>query len=162
MRGTALGLAVAAVAALALASCWRGSSGAPTEPPQAGEPAAAPSGPLPSDPRGPEKRREILAMLQRGSVLVHLDARRPGVTVPPKHRAENDLVLRIGYEMEPPVPDLLVGLDSLSATLTFAGRPFHVIIPWTAVFGAIVEGDEDGTVWNEDVPPELLDASQAP
>lgn len=160
MRGIVLALLVF----LDLASCWRGSDPTPVP---AQQPAATPASTTPQpppDPRAPAKRREILAMLQRGPVLIHLDARRPGVALPPKHLHESDLVLRIGYELDPPVPDLLVGIDMLSATLTFDKRPFHVVVPWSALFAAIVEHDPEsaGVVWSEDVPPELLDASQAP
>jgi stringent starvation protein B len=159
MRGTALALVVA----VSLPSCWRGSSGTPE--PQATAPSSPPrAAQAPADPRAPLKRREILAMLQRGPVLVHLDARRPGVALPPKHLGEYDLVLRIGYDLEPAVPDLLVGIDMISATLTFDKRPFHVVVPWSAVFAAIVENEPDsaGVIWNEDLPTEMLDASHTP
>ena len=47
----------------------------------------------------------------------------------------------------------------MSGTLTFGGSPFHVMLPWTAVYAAMVEGEQRGTVWPEDVPEDVLTGS---
>ena len=33
---------------------------------------------------------------------------------------------------------------------------FRCILPWTAVYAAMVEGEQRGTVWPEDVPEDVL------
>ncbi|HUJ57984.1 MAG TPA: ClpXP protease specificity-enhancing factor SspB [Kofleriaceae bacterium] len=108
------------------------------------------------DASAPDKRRTLEQLLARGPVLVHVDARRAEVAVPPRFRADPSLVLRFGYQLTPAIADLEVGEQAISGTLTFAGSPFHVVLPWTAVYAAMVEGEQRGTVWPEDVPEDVL------
>src|SRR6478735_5912221 len=108
------------------------------------------------DASAPDKKRTLEALLARGPVLVHVDARRTEVTVPPRFRADPSLVLRFGYNLTPAIVDLAVDDDAIAGTLTFAGSPFRCILPWTAVYAAMVEGEQRGTVWPEDVPEDVL------
>jgi stringent starvation protein B len=108
------------------------------------------------DASAPDKRRTLEALLARGPVLVHVDARRAEVTVPPRFRADPSLVLRFGYGLSPAIADLTVDDRAISGTLTFSGQPFQVILPWSAVYAAMVEGEQRGTVWPEDVPEDVL------
>lgn len=108
------------------------------------------------DASAPDKRRTLESLLARGPVLVHVDARRAEVAVPPRFRADASLVLRFGYNLSPAIIDLVVDDEALSGTLTFAGQPFRCILPWTAVYAAMVEGEQRGTVWPEDVPEDVL------
>jgi stringent starvation protein B len=111
------------------------------------------------DASAPDKRRTLEALLSRGPVLVHVDARRAEVNVPTRFRADASLVLRFGYNLSPAITDLVVDDDAVSGTLTFAGQPFRCILPWTAVYAAMVEGEQRGTVWPEDVPEDVLTGS---
>lgn len=108
------------------------------------------------DASAPDKRRTIEQLLSRGPVLVHVDARRADVTVPPRFRADPSLVLRFGYALTPPIRDLTVDEEAIAGTLTFGGSPFHVVLPWPTVYAAMVEGEQRGTVWPEDVPDDVL------
>ncbi|MEO6772016.1 MAG: ClpXP protease specificity-enhancing factor SspB [Kofleriaceae bacterium] len=111
------------------------------------------------DASAPDKRRTLEQLLSRGPVLVHVDARRSEVAVPPRFRADASLVLRFGYSLQPAIRDLGVDDEAISGTLTFGGSPFHVVLPWTAVYAAMVEGEQRGTVWPEDVPEDVLTGS---
>ena len=111
------------------------------------------------DASAPDKRRTLEQLLSRGPVLVHVDARRTEVAVPPRFRADPSLVLRFGYSLTPRLADLAVDDVAISGTLTFGGSPFHVVLPWTAVYAAMVEGEQRGTVWPEDVPEDVLPGS---
>src|SRR5512138_2239952 len=104
----------------------------------------------------PDKRRTLETLLARGPVLVHVDARRAEVSVPPRFRADPSLVLRFGYTLSPAIADLTVDDHAIAGTLTFGGQPFHCVLPWTAVYAAMVEGEQRGTVWPEDVPEDVL------
>jgi hypothetical protein len=104
----------------------------------------------------PDKRASIEQLLERGPVLVHIDARREDITVPPRFRGDPKLVLRFGYGLTPAIVDLLVDDTGLSGTLTFGGVPFHCVLPWPGVYAAVVEGEQRGMVWPEDVPDVLL------
>lgn len=108
------------------------------------------------DASAPDKRKTLETLLARGPVLVHVDARRAEVSVPPRFRADPSLVLRFGYTLSPAIADLGVDDNAISGTLTFGGQPFHCVLPWTAVYAAMVEGEQRGTVWPEDVPEDVL------
>ena len=111
------------------------------------------------DASAPDKKRTLEALLARGPVLVHVDARRAEVSVPGRFRADPSLVLRFGYHLSPPIGDLTIDEDAIAGTLTFGGQPFRCILPWTAVYAAMVEGEQRGTVWPEDVPEDVLSAT---
>ena len=111
------------------------------------------------DASAPDKRKTLEALLGRGPVLVHVDARRPEASVPQRFRADPSLVLRFGYGLQPSIPDLTVDDDAISGTLTFNGQPFHCVLPWSAVYAAMVDGEQRGTVWPEDVPEDVLSTS---
>jgi stringent starvation protein B len=106
----------------------------------------------------PPKKEVALALLERGSVHVHLDPRAGGVVVPAWFKRQPQLVLQVGLNMPVPIPDLRVDADGMSCTLSFNRSPFFCIVPWSAVF-AMVGDDSRGMVWPDDVPPEV--ATQA-
>jgi stringent starvation protein B len=106
----------------------------------------------------PPKKEVALALLERGSVHVHLDPRAGGVVVPAWFKRQPQLVLQVGLNMPVPIPDLRVDEDGMSCTLSFNRSPFFCIVPWSAVF-AMVGDDSRGMVWPDDVPPEV--ATQA-
>ncbi|HEY1813086.1 MAG TPA: ClpXP protease specificity-enhancing factor SspB [Kofleriaceae bacterium] len=108
------------------------------------------------DASAPDKRRTVEQLLGRGPVLIHIDARQPDVSVPQRFAGDASLVLRFGYSLSPPIRDLAIDDTSISGTLTFGGAPFCVVLPWTAVYAAMVEGEQRGTVWPEDVPEDVL------
>jgi stringent starvation protein B len=110
----------------------------------------------------PDKRRTFEGLLERGPVLVHVDARRADVTVPPRFRADPSLVLRFGYQLSPAIPDLEIDDTGISGTLTFGGSPFHCVLPWPAVYAAMVDGEQRGSVWPEDVPEDVTGGSEPP
>lgn len=114
------------------------------------------------DASAPDKRRTLESLLTRGPVLVHVDARRAEVAVPSRFRADASLILRFGYDLTPPIVDLVVDDTAIAGTLTFGGQPFRCILPWTAVYAATVEGEQRGTVWPEDVPEDVLTGANVP
>jgi stringent starvation protein B len=111
------------------------------------------------DASAPDKRRTLETLLGRGPVLVHVDARRAEVSVPTRFRADASLVLRFGYNLQPAIADLEISDAGITGTLTFGGNPHLCVLPWTAVYAAMVEGEQRGTVWPEDVPEDVLTGS---
>ena len=109
------------------------------------------------DDRTPEKKQHLLAALDRGMVMVHLDARRPGVVVPAEFRTESHLRLNLSYRFEP--SDLSVGEWGLRSTLRFSGNRFTVAIPWCAVFGITSHASHEFWMCPDDMPPELTRSS---
>jgi stringent starvation protein B len=102
------------------------------------------------------KREAMDSLLAQGDVLLQLDPRLEGVSVPPKFLAQPLLVLRIGLEMPIPIPDLEIDDLGITATLSFDRTPHPVVVPWHAVFGMVTEQGQ-GLLWTADVPVEILD-----
>lgn len=107
----------------------------------------------------PPKREVALALLQASMVSVYLDPRAEDVHVPPWFKKQPQLMLQIGLNMPVPIPDLDVGDDALSCTLSFNRRPEFCRIPWRAVY-ALVGQDGRGMIWPDDVPAEVAAQTQ--
>src|SRR5688572_29421007 len=98
----------------------------------------------------------MLMLLERAEASVHLDARRPGVLLPPHLSGEPHVRLDYGYALQPSIPDLEVGDEGIRATLSFNRTPFATFVPWTSVY-LIADFDGNGAVWQEDIPGDMLE-----
>lgn len=107
----------------------------------------------------PSKKEQLLKLLDRGSVFVHLDPRREGVTVPEWLSHKPQLVLQLGRNFAIPIPDLEVDDLGVSCTLSFNRSPFHCVLPWSAVYALVAENGEV-TVWPSELPVELVPEAQ--
>ncbi|PTL77883.1 ClpXP protease specificity-enhancing factor SspB [Vitiosangium sp. GDMCC 1.1324] len=106
------------------------------------------------DKKGPEKKARLLAALDKGMVMIHLDARRPGVIVPPALRTESHLRLNLSYRFDP--PDLTVGEWGVRCTLSFSGSRFTVAVPWSALFAITSHVTKEFWMYPDDMPAELI------
>jgi hypothetical protein len=104
---------------------------------------------------------DVEALIARGPAMLHVDGRRDDVTVPARFAGEPRLVLRFGHGLTPPIADLTVDEGGVAATLTFGGVPFHVVLPWAAVYAAGLDGEPYGTVWPDDVPDVVREAARS-
>jgi stringent starvation protein B len=111
-------------------------------------------------PALPRKQAVALDLLERTSVFVHLDPRRPGVIVPQGFLKQPQLVLQIGLNMAIQILDLDVGDEGISCTLSFNKRPHFCSLPWSSIYALIGE-QGGGMVWPEDVPPEVVSQQRA-
>lgn len=80
-------------------------------------------------------RCQVISMLQNGHVLVALDATRPDVSLPEHLRGQSQAVLRIGYNLSPPIHDLQIDAMGVAGTLMFGSTPWTCFVPWTSVLG---------------------------
>jgi hypothetical protein len=103
----------------------------------------------------------MMALLERSEARVHFDARRTGVVLPARLLGDGHVRLDYGYGLRPPIPDLLVDDDGIRATLSFNRAPFATFVPWSAVY-LIADFDGNGAVWQDDIPPDLLDTAPPP
>ena len=106
------------------------------------------------DKKGPEKKARLLAALDKGMVMIHLDARRPGVIVPPSLRNEAQLRLNLSYRFDP--PDLTVGEWGVRCSLSFSGSRFKVAVPWSALFAITSHLTKEFWMYPDDMPAELI------
>ncbi|MEO0324350.1 MAG: ClpXP protease specificity-enhancing factor SspB, partial [Myxococcota bacterium] len=102
----------------------------------------------------PPKKDVARGLMLRGWLYVHLDPRRFGVIVPAWLRKQPQLVLQVGLDMPVPIPDLKVDDQGVSGTLSFNRSPFHIRVPWDAVY-ALVSEDGPMMVWPDSLPGEL-------
>jgi hypothetical protein len=103
----------------------------------------------------PSKKEQLLKLLDRGSVFVHLDPRREHVVVPDWLSHKPQLVLQLGRNFAIPIPDLEIDDFGVTCTLSFNRTPFHCTLPWSAVYALVAENGEV-TVWPSELPMELV------
>ncbi|MFT3709700.1 MAG: ClpXP protease specificity-enhancing factor SspB [Archangium sp.] len=103
------------------------------------------------------KRTQVLECLDKGMTQIHLDARRPGVLVPEKFRAEHHLVLNISYRFDP--PDLSVSEWGIRQTLSFGGSRFTVAVPWSALYAVASLATRESWMFPHDMPEEFVSAA---
>jgi stringent starvation protein B len=108
----------------------------------------------PKQGKPPVKKAIAETITRAGALLVHLDARRPDVVVPSYLKRDGHLVLQVGHDLEPPIPDLRIDEQGISGTLSFKHLPFHVTVPWAAIYG-LVDKNQQGTIWDADVPEDM-------
>ncbi len=86
-------------------------------------------------------------------VMVELDARRPGVRVPPALRGDSQLRLNLSYRFAS--RDLSVSDELVGCTLSFSGQPYYCELPLDAIFAATSHVSGEALVWPESLPPAL-------
>jgi stringent starvation protein B len=111
-----------------------------------------PRGRLASMASEADKRETLLRLLAEGMVMVHLDARRPGVKVPRAHRTEALLRLNLSYRFAS--RDLTVDEDGVRCTLSFSGVPYLCELPLPAIFAVTSHVSGESMVWPESLPSE--------
>jgi hypothetical protein len=105
-----------------------------------------------------EKRQRLEELLERGMVMVHLDATQQGVDVPDMHSESAALALNLSYRFR--IPDFRVDDTGIYASLSFNRVPYPCLLPWTAIFAIRSHVDDTFHVWPEDVPEQLLERAR--
>lgn len=112
------------------------------------------AGPEPVFPgREVSKQDMLVAALERGRVMVRVDARRRGVRVPEKYLGDSGLALNVSWRF--PHAAMVVNDRGVAATLHFAGTAFRCQLPWSAVWGLVLPGGDELYVWPDDLPEDL-------
>lgn len=91
-------------------------------------------------------------LLSQGDAMVCLDARQPDVDVPKQHKHNPmlNLVLNLGFRRPIEADE-----NGIYATLSFGGRPYKCIIPFTAVWAMYDPQTNEGQVWEESIPQDI-------
>ncbi len=98
------------------------------------------------------KQKVFDEWMEGDHVLVQLDARHEGVSVP-SHLADNAaLTLKLSYRFQGSTTADEKGIVSY---LRFAGDYSECVIPWDAIWG-MTSAEKQTEVWTEDVPKEVL------
>jgi hypothetical protein len=91
------------------------------------------------------KKHFFTHALVLGEVNVQFDPSAPGVEIPAFLVVEGVQTFIYGLAQPNPIPDLVIGVAGIRATLSFGREPHMTFIPWTAV-GAFV-GEAFGVVF---------------
>jgi len=103
-----------------------------------------------------EKEDKLKSMLEKGMVMIHLDARKTGVRLPEHLKSQAHLTLNLSYHFSP--ADLTVNAWGVRATLSFERQPFAVAVPWSAIFALRSHVTMEFWLFPEDIPEEFLEA----
>lgn len=107
-----------------------------------------------------EKQLALSQLMEKGVVMLHLDARRPGVRVPDHLKRES--WLRLNFNHSKGKGDLQVNDWGVRETLRFNGQWTPVAVPWSAVFAISLPDQADApTIFAEDLPEEMVEAALA-
>ena len=91
-----------------------------------------------------EKLKAFKEGLEKGIVMITLDATRLDVSVP--SYLSEDIYLSLNYSYTYQLPDFAFDEEGVSATLSFNEGYFYCLVPWEAVYRV---GNQ---VWPEDFP----------
>jgi stringent starvation protein B len=106
----------------------------------------------------PSKEVVVLKLLEEGDIMLCLDARYQGVTVPREH-AQNP-ALRLILNLNFPHP-IHVTATGISADLSFGGRRHRCYIPMDALWAVFNPQTMQGMMWPESIPAEVQAAMAA-
>jgi len=98
------------------------------------------------------KEAVVLKLLSEGDTMVCLDARRPGVHVPPQHAQNPNLRLILNLNFPHPIE---VTVEGISTNLSFGGRRFACYLPMEALWAAFNPQTMQGMMWPDSIPPEV-------
>lgn len=111
--------------------------GAKREPPE-----VKASSDVPTAENAEQKLEAFSRLVDGGTVMITLDARRPQVSVPAKY--ETDAQLNLNFCHEFGIPDFSYDEEGVRASLSFGGRDVWCDVPWDAVY--MMRGHESGDV----------------
>jgi stringent starvation protein B len=107
----------------------------------------------------PASKQELLeSLLERGMVMITLDARRPGVDVPAHFADDPRLRLNLSYRFQLPLD---MNEWGVRASLTFGGMPHECKMPWNSVYQMYSHATKDQFLFPADVPEDLVQATLA-
>ena len=109
----------------------------------------------PADPSAPEKYAAFSRFADKGKVMVTLDARRPGVSVPPRFADEPQL--NLDFSIRFGLADFVFDTRGVRATLSFQRQPFLCDVPWSAVYALFSHADNERLTWARSLPAEILE-----
>lgn len=104
----------------------------------------------------------LMSMMADGPVMMLVDTRAAGVVVPDSVRAKHGSALPLlvawNQYLQKPIEHLMIDDRGVRATLGFGGRPFHIVVPWTAIWR--VYSEKRNILYGECVPAGVVAAVQ--
>jgi stringent starvation protein B len=103
--------------------------------------------------RSAAKKDLLGRLLADRLVLVHVDARRPGVKVPRQFATSHDLLLKLSRRFAN--TNMVLDERGVSATLRFSSDPFRCVLPWSSIWEFVEPETSLHCLWEADLPVEL-------
>lgn len=100
-----------------------------------------------------KKRSQLQELLEAGWVMVHVVPGGPGVELPDGVHGQLAVALNLGASL----PDLELGHDAVSVTLSFGGVRARCVLPWEAIYSLRSHATEAQFVYPDDAPQRLRD-----
>ena len=108
---------------------------------------------VPEDPASQEKLHVFSTMVDAGTVMVTLDSRVSGVTVPAAHSDQMQLNLNFCHQYG--IPDFSYDEAGLRASLSFGGVNTFCDIPWAAVYMMRSHESGEAVAFPTSIPEEI-------
>lgn len=105
-----------------------------------------------SEKRSNEKIACFEEWMKGDHVMVHLDSRREGVSVPPMHEGNPSLTLQLSYAFR---GETTHDHQEIHSFLKFQGEYFECILPWQSIWG-FTSAEGESKLWPQDMPKELI------
>ena len=105
-----------------------------------------------------DKKGHLERLLEFGTVMIFVDSRRHGVTVPPEHLSNPQLPLNLDYAFD--IPDFKILEDRVEVSLSFNKKDFFCSLPFSSIYGVRSIPAGEFVVFFDDVPAELLSTLQ--
>lgn len=102
-----------------------------------------------------EKKSQMLRLLKDGTVMLFLDSRHQNVMVPENYKGDFQLRLNFDYAFQ--INDFRVLTDRVEASLSFNQHDFFCKIPFDAVYLMINHQVQEGSLFIESIPNEMLE-----
>jgi stringent starvation protein B len=99
-----------------------------------------------------DKQDFLNSMLAQGDAMICLDARQPDVQIPKAHKANPMLNLVFSLNSRRPFEVLE---DGIYGSLSFGGRSYKCVIPFTAVWAIYEPDTQKGQVWESSIPEDI-------
>jgi stringent starvation protein B len=92
------------------------------------------------------------AWIQDDHILVHLDARKEGVSVPSHLKDQHSLTLKLSMLFQ---GETRTDQENITSYLKFNNEYFECILPWSAVWGMTSDQGVQ-KIWEQDMPKEVF------
>ncbi|MCZ6512699.1 MAG: ClpXP protease specificity-enhancing factor SspB [Nitrospinae bacterium] len=99
-----------------------------------------------------DKQDFLNTLLAQGDAMVCMDARQPDVQVPKAHKTNAMLNLVLSLNFRRPFEVLE---DGVYGSLSFGGRLYKCVIPFTAVWAIYEPDTQKGQVWEASIPEDI-------
>jgi stringent starvation protein B len=100
-----------------------------------------------------DKKMHLERLLDKGTVMLFVDSRRPEVQVPDQHRDNPQLTLNLDYAFQ--IPDFKILEEGIEASLSFNRVRVFCRLPFNAIYALRSDSAGEMVFFIEDAPTDL-------